>query len=48
MLVLYANEMSPVIEGEYELRRSNRMPWQWAETLVELRGILADNRGTTK
>ena len=27
---------------------SNRMVWQWAETLVEIRGTLADIRGTTK
>ena len=27
---------------------SNRMAWQWAETLVEIRGTLADIRGTTK
>ena len=27
---------------------SNRMAWQWAETLVEIRVILADIRGTTK
>ena len=28
--------------------RPNRMAWQWAETLVEIRGTLADIRGTTK
>ena len=27
---------------------ANRMAWQWAETLVEIRGTLADIRGTTK
>ena len=26
----------------------HRMAWQWAETLVEIRGTLADIRGTTK
>ena len=26
----------------------NRMAWQWAETLVEIRVTLADIRGTTK
>ena len=26
----------------------NRMAWQWAETLVEIRGALADIMGTTK
>ena len=26
----------------------NRMAWQWAETLVRIRGTLADIRGTTK
>ena len=26
----------------------NRMAWQWAETLVEIRVNLADIRGTTK
>ena len=28
--------------------KSNRMAWQWAETLVEIRVTLADIRGTTK
>ena len=27
---------------------TNRMAWQWAEILVEIRGTLADIRGTTK
>ena len=27
---------------------ANTMAWQWAETLVEIRGTLADIRGTTK
>ena len=27
---------------------ANRMAWQWAETLVEIRVTLADIRGTTK
>ena len=27
---------------------NNRMAWQWAETLVEIRGTLVDIRGTTK
>ena len=27
---------------------ANRMAWQWAETLVEIRGTLVDIRGTTK
>ena len=26
----------------------DRMAWQWAETLVEIRGNLADINGTTK
>ena len=26
----------------------NRMAWQWAKTLVEIRGTLVDIRGTTK
>ena len=26
----------------------NRMAWQWAETLVEIRGTLADIKETTK
>ena len=26
----------------------NRMAWQWVETLVEIRGIIADIRGTAK
>ena len=26
----------------------NRMAWQWVETLVEIRGTLADIRATTK
>ena len=33
---------------EYLNQHWNRMAWQWAETLVESRGILADIRGTTK
>ena len=28
--------------------KPNRMAWQWAETLVEIRGTLADIRGTSK
>ena len=28
--------------------QANRMVWQWAETLVEIRETLADIRGTTK
>ena len=28
--------------------KPNRMTWQWAETLVEIRVTLADIRGTTK
>ena len=28
--------------------QNNRMAWQWAQTLVEIRGTLADIRGTTK
>ena len=31
-----------------KLTRSNRMAWHWAETLVEIRGTLADIRGTTR
>ena len=27
---------------------NNGMAWQWAETLVEIRGTLADIRGITK
>ena len=27
---------------------TNRMAWQWAETLVEIRGTLVEIRGTTK
>ena len=32
----------------WHLPGGNRMAWQWAETLVEIRGTLADIRGTTK
>ena len=32
----------------FEYIKDNRMAWQWAETLVEIRGTLADIRGTTK
>ena len=32
----------------YEGQANNRMAWQWAETLVEIRGTLVDIRGTTK
>ena len=35
-------------ELELELIKRNRMAWEWAETLVEIRGTLADIRGTTK
>ena len=35
------------INSEYMLH-FNRMAWQWAETLEEIRGTLADIRGTTK
>ena len=38
-------DIHPVDIGCYE---GNRMAWQWAETLVEIRGTLADIRGTTK
>ena len=31
-----------------EINNRNRMAWQWAETLVEIMGTLADIRGTTK
>ena len=27
---------------------TNRMAWQWADSLVEIRGVLVDIRGTTK
>ena len=30
------------------LASANRMAWQWAENLVEIRGTLADIRGSTK
>ena len=30
------------------IQTDNRMAWQWAETPVEIREILADIRGTTK
>ena len=36
------------ITSEFTPLRPNRMAWQWAETLVEIRGTLADIRGTTK
>ena len=32
----------------YYIPLSSRMAWQWAKTLVEIRGTLADIRGTTK
>ena len=31
-----------------EAKFNNRMAWQWAETLVEIRRTLVDIRGTTK
>ena len=34
--------------GRLEAGSFNRMAWQWAETLVEIRVTLADIRGTTK
>ena len=33
---------------EKAFKQSNRMAWQWAETLVEIRVTPADIRGTTK
>ena len=43
--------MSYILKTLYDTRcgtRYNRMAWQWAETLMEIRGTLADIRGTTK
>ena len=37
-----------VFRVEPERDSPNRMAWQWAETLVEIRVTLADIRGTTK
>ena len=33
---------------EMPITSGNRMAWQWAETLVEIKETLADIRGTTK
>ena len=32
----------------YIFGQLNRMAWQWADTLVDIRVTLADIRGTTK
>ena len=34
--------------GGSNISSANRMAWQWAETLVEIRETLVDIRGTTK
>ena len=31
-----------------KITQVNRMAWQWTETLVKIRGTLADIRGTNK
>ena len=36
-----------VVRTSSNLVGCNRMAWQWAETLVEIRGTLVDIRGTT-
>ena len=36
------------LSGKLWYLQHNRMAWQWAETLVEIRETLADIRGTTK
>ena len=43
LMILIINEQYGNIQLVF-----NRMAWQWAETLVEIRGTLADIRGTTK
>ena len=44
VMTRYWTDSNPLLEQML----INRMAWQWAETLVEIRGTLADIRGTTK
>ena len=37
-----------VLTDDMSMNMDNRMAWQWAETLVEIRETLVDIRGTTK
>ena len=43
-----AQSTIPVTLTKWKYVYDNRMAWQWAETLVEIRETLADIRGTTK
>ena len=45
-----AVNVKAMLRRRYNKNRNsaNRMAWQWAETLVEIRGTLTDIRGTTK
>ena len=45
---IFLNEYFDWDFAEFCSQGFNRMAWQWTETLVELRGTLADIRGTTK
>ena len=36
------------LKSEENISVTNRMAWQLVETLVEIRGTLADIKGTTK
>ena len=43
-ITIYANSFVQ----DCGISTGNRIAWQWSETLVEIRGTLADIRGTTK
>ena len=48
MLSYLCNDFSLTLSQSWLTISIKRMVWQWAETLVEIRGTLADIRGTTK
>ena len=48
MLFWYFFENNILQTNPHSMLFLNRMTWQWAETLVEIRVTLADIRGTTK
>ena len=48
MLILWCSLFLSTHEYVFVETYNNMMAWQWAETLVDIRGTLADIRGTTK
>ena len=45
---VWGENITIFVQASMRLPLSNRMAWQWAETLMEIRGTLADITGTTK